>query len=252
MSWQSLTTRGRQRPTFLGKRPVVRKTIMPRTAKDDQQDKQIKSIKRSVRKIENAEELKHVDTMNGLEMVADPGTAQTLLLNGLMQGDTDTSREGRMVKYTSIQFKGDIESIATSVDTSKWRFIVFWDKQANGIAPTAAMLLDLTTITPVIYAPYNQKNYTRFKIVHDQRGSISPILVVTTTAGTTTAVGPMSRVITFRKRLTRQANYGLGNAGTIADISINSLYILALSDSSDASNLGPVINFGIRLNYKDD
>lgn len=248
MSWQSLTTRGGNRPAFKGRGRGRPRSIMPKNPKDLEQDKKIKQIQKKVRKIENYVELKHKDTFfNVVEMVSDPGVANTILLNPLSQGDTDITRDGNLVKYTSMQLKGTIFSRTANVNGAPYRIIIFWDKAVNGIAPTAAMLLDASVITNLVDAPYNNDNFPRFKIIYDTRSSINPNYLLT---GLVTAMN-FAKTITHREKISRTTNYGLGNTGDITDISVNSMYALFLSNATDASNLGPTFTGGIRLYFRD-
>lgn len=256
MSWQGLTTRGGNRPPFRGGRrgrPTGRKT-MPRTKKDLEQDKQITNIKKTIRTIERKQEISFFDTMiNGVALVSNPNTAHILLLNGMVEGDDDSQREKSHISYTSLQFKGVVRNAVLTVDAPVCRIIMFWDKQANGTAPTAAQLLDVSTITLHINAPYNKDYWKRFKIIYDHRFvlNLQAVQQFAVATGITERYAPVEIPISFRKRLNRMTNYGLGNTGTITDISSNSIYIMLLSDNAIVSN-PPTLNAGIRLLYKDD
>lgn len=250
--WEVLTTRGGNRPRFAGRkrgRPLGRKTIMPRTKKDLQQDQKIKNVERHVKKIINQEELNHVDTfVNGVALVSDPGTANTILLNPLVQGDTNVTRSGDEVVYTSIQVRGIAIQDPDNVLGTECRIIVFWDKFPNGVAPTAATLLDNSVITQLTESPYNSDYYKRFKIILDRR------FVLNANVGVQSPVTSVEGKIVsfdFRKQMQKKSNYGLGNAGTIADIARGACYLLLLSQGTTAGGLAPLARIGIRMIYKD-
>lgn len=217
-----------------------------RTYYDKKQD-------RRIARIEGRQELKWKDTLlSGVEMTSDPASTQLVLLNGLSQGDTSITREGNNTTFTSLQFRAEVFSTITNLVATFYRIIIFRDNQPNGAGPLAGNLLDITTITPYIYAPYNLKYAERFKVLYDYSGVINPQVELTVTAGATTEVMAVSHKLKFRKKLSTITNYGLGNAGTVADISKHSFYILLMSDQTDASGLGPSINAGIRMIFKDD
>lgn len=250
-NWEGLTTRRGNRPNFVGRkrgRPLGSKKIMPKTKKDEQQDKQIKNVQKHVKKIIRMEELKHVDTIiSSIAAASDPGVAQTILLNGLSQGNSNLTRVGDEVMYTSIQVKGFVNSDTDMITLGAVvRMIVFWDKSPNGVAPTAANLLDNSVITTYVNAPYNSDYYKRFKILYDRRLALNPQVLLT--AATTE---PLSVPFDFRKGFNRQSNYGLGNAGTIADITRGACYILLLSNYAAASASVPTVQAGVRLIFKE-
>lgn len=214
-----------------------------------------RSLNRKIKTIQHRQELKWKDTLvTGIEMINNPNTAQIILLNGLAQGDTSSTREGINTTYTSVQLRAEITSnIAASLvlNAPSFRLVIVRDSQPNGIALTFDNVFDQSVITNRMYCPYNLKYAKRFKIIHDQIGTIHPKVVGITTAGTTTQVVPETQQIRFKKRLGTISNYGLGNAGTIADISKHSFYLMLISNVLDADQ-GPLFSGGIRMIFKDD
>lgn len=218
----------------------------------------IRSVNRKVKKIQNRQELKHVDKLFApIELANNTGTSTMNLLNPLVKGDDNTTRDGDRVTFTSIQIKGIISiRPALLTSSSNWRIIVFRDLQANGATPSIGDLLDLSVITAPIYAPYNNDYTDRFRIISDKRGVINPnhLQTWTDTAGSNIGVtkGAMSIKYNLRWQLGFTTNYGLGNAGTVADISKNAVYLCGLSDQSAVSDFGAELNGGSRMYYKDD
>lgn len=252
----AMTTRNANRPVFRGRRRGRPKgsNVMPRTKKDLVQDIQIMNVKKSIKRLNDEVQLKHIDTfINGVAMVSNPTATNTILLNPLSIDNTDTTRVGDFVKFTSIQCKGHIVTDQDNNTGTQARLIIFRDRAPNGAAATAAQLLDASVITPLIDAPYNDAYFKRFKIFYDQRIDInaSTLTDFDVTTGMTTIWTPVSTPISFRRKLSSQSNYGLANGGTIADISINSYYALLLSATTTASTLSPVLTLGVRMYYKD-
>lgn len=233
---------------------LVNRNQRNRTRRFKKPQPTVKSVNRRVTRIQAKMELKHVDTLiAAVQMVSDPAVAQTILLNPLLQGLSDRTRLADDTWFTSIQVKLSISTVGTSIVGNTCRYIIFRDKQSNGAAPTFTQLLDNSTITNLTQAPYNMDNKKRFKIIADRRFSMNPSLVTgfTPATGATTSTLSIDNVHTFRRKLSFSTNYGLSNAGTIADISTNSVYILLLSDASTAGGNGPPVNGGIRMLYKD-
>lgn len=233
-----------------------KKKKMPHATKrvDVAQNKKIENLEKKFKSLKEEIEVKHKDTLlSGVELVSAPvaGT-NILLLNGLSQGNTNITRIGDNVKITSIQFRGRLTSAIALLGTSRPRVIIFWDKQANGAAPAATDLLDNSVITRLTDSPYNHDYIERFDILYDKTWVIDSNAVADfdPATGTTSTVMPKSVKINKYKKLQRKVNYGLGNAGTVADISHNSLYLMLISETATGSN-PPTAFMGIRINYRD-
>lgn len=143
------------------------------------------------------------------------------LLNGTTQGDGINQREGRQIYVQSVQCNLRAEwNTAASPSPATYRIILFVDKQSNGAAPAVADLLDTSTALSCD-ALRNLNNRKRFKILLDRRYAITP-----TGASNTSIVDDFY----LKKFITTQ--YNAGTAGTIADISSNSIYMLTVSDEA--------------------
>lgn len=121
-----------------------------------------------------------------------------------------------------------------SATNTTMRCIIFMDKQPNETAPTMAALL-ATTVAGGVDAFRNLDNRKRFVILHDSR------MVVSTDFP--------ERVHEKYKKMSLVTQYDSGNAGTIADITSNSLYMLQVSD--EATNT-PTQIFNVRLRFIDN
>lgn len=256
--WTGLTTRRGNRPTFRGRRrgrpSGANKSVMPKTKKDATQDKELVRLDKRIKRLNNNYSFDPIrkDTLvNGVAAVSDPGTTHTILLNGLVQGDTPITRDKDHVRYTSIQLRGYATSnVSVTTVGVICRIMIIKDKAPNGVALTAANVLDNGVITEYVNAPYNSDYFKRFKILYDRRFHMNPEVGVQA-SGTTNAVVPVVVPMEARVKLNSITNYGLGNAGTIADISIGSYYLLLLSNQASGSAFTPAINLGIRM-YGDD
>lgn len=217
-----------------------------------------KSLDRRIKKIQNRQELKHVDVLfNAIEMGSDSTSAAYTLLNPLTIGNTNLTRIGDKASFTSIQIRATITAAAAAIASPvTWRIIVVRDMQPNGATPTPANLLDTSVITALVHAPYNNDYTERFRVISDKKGVINPFRnrAWTDTAGSNvvTEVGRIGIKYNLRWQLGFATNYGLANGGTIADISKNAVFFLAMSDQTLASDLGPTITGGSRMYFKDD
>lgn len=217
------------------------------TKKDQIQDKQIESVKKKVQKINKIFELKFLDTQASISP-ATTGTFQ--LLNGMAQGQTAITRTGNDMYATSIQWRmrvvSDVDAVAAGFCI---RHIIFWDSQANAVAPVLADLLDLSTITSQVLAPYNRYNQKRFKIIEDKSFTLNPNMATTTTPATGVVASVFSpRIMSQGKRsLSRGVKY-IGTGATIASIASNSLYSVMISDANVEV---PIVQMGYRYFAKD-
>jgi hypothetical protein len=184
----------------------------------------------SIRKMFNTE-LKYMDTTAS----ATVGTTGTnTLINGLVQGTTSTTREGDTVKISRIQvnFTCSINPSST-VGYVDFRYFLVRDLQPNGVGFTNAQYLNSpNNVLSCINMPYSK----RFITMDDQIFTLD-------------ANGPQA--YTYRKVYERELHveYGLGNAGTVADIAKESIYLIVLSN--DNTNQ-PAYSFFVRIQFIDN
>lgn len=210
-----------------------------------------RTLNQKIKKIQSREELKHRDTL--ISQTVD-GTGSTLaLLNGVPQSagaETDITRVGNDITATSIQWRLRYNNVAAQLGSVTMRMLVFWDQQPNGAAPTAATLLDGTTVTSLTLAPYHRDYQKRYKILHDSVVTITPqaVQAFTPATGATTALVPQIVYRHAKRQLARTVKY-IGNGATVASIGTNSLYAMWISNV--AADL-PTVTAGFRLYFKDD
>ncbi len=155
-------------------------------------------------------------------------------LTNLSQGDTNITRTGDQVKYTSLEIKG-ILTLHASATTSQIRFLIVKDKQTNGAQFTAGQLLHDVTANDILVSPRNLDNSHRFVIMHDQMFSLS-------------ASGRQS--INFYKKLHMNLRIRYGtNAGDITDLNSDSLFTIFIAN--EATNTPTVTHF-TRLRFIDN
>lgn len=158
------------------------------------------------------------------------------LLNGLAKGDTLSTRTGRSVLFKSLQIS--IQAVINgSATTSRCRAIVFIDKQVNATTPTIAELLDTSTASALM-AMRNLNWRKRFVILKDKSFVLDsdqhPEIIINKF---------------LYKKMGMHTIYDDSDAGTVADISSNALYIMLVSD--EAVN-APGITVQARVRYLDN
>lgn len=171
-------------------------------------------------------------------------TAGYILLNGLVPGTAATQRIGQNVSIKSIEVKLRMQvTPATGVDQFV-RVIIALDRQPNAAAPVIGDLLIGTSVT----APRNLNNRKRFKILMDKPYAMGGILNGAGTGSQTPNLRMLKKYIKFKRPIVTE--YNTGNAGTVADIASNSLYLFTLgtevAGNTDTNMLGY-----IRIRYTD-
>jgi len=101
------------------------------------------------------------------------------------------------------------------------RFIVYYDKQCNGAAPAMTDLL----LANSLYSPKSLANVRRFKILYDQLGQVE-------------LTGNDGSMVTYERyrRMNLRTEFNTGVAGTIADITTGSLYLVIMGSNAAGGN----------------
>ncbi len=159
-------------------------------------------------------------------------TPALVLLNGLSLGDTASTRTGQSIKMDRGDFRFQLAVNATSV-INFTRIIVVLDKQTNATAMTAADLL--VANTP--YSPYTFGSQSRFVILYDETFALS-----------TYSAGAITKCVGL-PGINQHVIFNSGNAGSVADIVSNSVYLIHLSDQ--ATNT-PAFSYYSRIWFVDN
>jgi len=206
------------------------------------------TTKKTVRKIAKDVVLDNIETKNtnalgSVSSVADNtlviataisnGVPALYLLNNLSQGFNEVSRIGDQAKAQKITMSMNISAVATSVLNQKFRYIIFWYKNPRGVAPTALDFFG--TATPTTFTGYNFNTVdfqSRYTVIRDKMFNMSDHNQSLLAASTLNYdINPFS--INLKNK---SCDYTLGNAGTIADIDKNALYIWFLGNASSGAN----------------
>lgn len=180
----------------------------------------------------------------GLIVVAVSNAGTFSLFNNLQRGTDRTTRLGNRIRMKSLEYGLHLSVSAAGLvlfQRPSVRLIFFIDKQSNGLAPAVVDFFP-AGITEFTVSPLNPITVSpRFDVLSD---TVYQLQGQYPTAPTT---------YSFRKKIplkNRAVVYNDGNAGTIADITKNSLYVLAISDqAAAATNPGYSIDYVLR--YED-
>lgn len=174
-------------------------------------------------------EFKAIDTTVSSSSISTSATAW--LLNGATKGDDLNTREGRQFRMKSIQYHIACTMNAAASHTSV-RLVLVLDKQANAAAPAFSDIFSVASTRGL----RDLDGRKRFWIIKDQTIDLS-------------ITGQQERNLKFYRQFDIKTIFNSGNAGTIADIDTNSLYLFIISD--EATNQASVSGFA-RLRYIDN
>ncbi len=163
------------------------------------------------------------------------GTAMSIILiNGLSQGTTSTTRLGDTIRTTMLELNIRMSvNILSTVGYVVFRVFTIVDLQPNGSTFINSQYLN----TPGnVLSAINLPNCKRFNTLDDEMFTLD-------------LNGPNAFVYRRVYNIDIHPEYGLGNAGTIADISKNALFLLLLAD--DNVNLAGY-SYWVRLHYIDN
>ncbi len=183
------------------------------------------------------------DTWTGAEM--DPTTLNCL--NGIPQGDTGSSRDGRNYAVKSIHIRGWVDVAATESSVATFpdalvRIALVQDTQSNGGQLSAENVL---TGTSQISAFRDLDFVKRFKVLKEKM-VLLPITQAMVNEGAINlfAIGGVKRMfkmnVNFKNPVIVNTN-GTGN--TVSDITDNSFHIIATQES------GAVLDNNVKLTY---
>lgn len=177
----------------------------------------------------NNQELKRFTIVSLGNAATTAGTVSTIS-QGIIQGDTVSTRDGNQAVLKRIVFRYNQISALASTTTSL-RFILFSDSQANGVVPTVADVLDSPFVVSA-YAP-SQFMSNRFKIIKD-------VVHSTTLTAATYSINHV-----FDMKMHTKLTF-LGPTSVAASNGKNAVYLLVIGD-----NTGATYGVGFDLHFTD-
>ncbi len=181
-------------------------------------------------------ESKYVDTLFASNTMTN-GIGSQSLLNGLSLGNTSTTRNGQSIKMTKIRLN-IIASVGATTPVN-CRFILFLDKAANGSTTGVSSVFQAATdgVSDYALSLYNVATIgTRIVMFKDVKFELD-------------TVNNTRYIINQTLPLNYHVKFNTGNAGTVADISENSLYFCALSSAAATQ---PTFKGAIRVEFIDN
>lgn len=158
--------------------------------------------------------------------------SEGFLLNGLIKGDDISTRDGRQVRWKSVQVDGYWLQHASAVNTNL-RIILVIDKQPSEVEPAFTDIYD----TDTELSHRNLNNRKRFVI-------LKVFNQIITTQG-----GDSMRNFAFYEKLDMKTVYDASNTGDVGDISSNALYLFFVSNQPTNR---PTVQFNSRMRFIDN
>lgn len=180
--------------------------------------------------------------------VVTSATGSITLLNGLVQGNTVSTRVGNSVRFKNLAIRA---AVANATAETIWlRYLIVRSEQPNGVAPTITQILQSANVQSF----RNLNNVKRFTILKDK---VLPLPYEDAATGMASNPRFIEHYIDLEKRAKKkrkdksanETDYGLGNAGTIADISVNAYYLVVFSS---AVTNQPLFSYESRMRYVDN
>lgn len=226
--------------------------------------KQIQQVKKNIREMKQKEEVKFWDVyVNPTPL--NQTTALSQVLNSMALGSSPAdpnAREGTSVSATSLSVKMRIYNSGTSanpVAAQHIRCMILWDRQPNGAPPllngngiTTDSILDTSTCSDIVLAPYNRQTSSRYRMIYD-RTFVIPSGVPA--VNFPLAVGDSkSQLFQLNKKfkLGRVCKY-TNTAFSPPDITnmvSNSIYVYVFTNYALNDNI--LCTYSTRFNWKDD
>jgi len=213
---------------------VRHKKNIRRSKKSNKKVKTNKQLTRDVKMLKKAPELKYVDTYTTSALVA---AGITYSRAAIAQGDDYNQRIGESVTAAFFSYKLRVIKSTPSVNPSTIRFMVVWDRQANGGAPGSP--LDIATITDPLIAPHDYRLKDRYKILQDRTIILNP------QSGTT----GQSQIYSGNFNLHGTQIKYLDSGGTIASLTSRNLFMISFASVTAVTDC--TIGLGSRFWYSD-
>jgi len=189
---------------------------------------QPKNLEKRITKLEHADELKYHDVQSTVIPLLTAGNMYCLCF--IAQGDDVNERVGEEItaKYLNMVFR--IRHFA-NLSADVVRIVVFWDKQTNGVGPTAFTststaegLLDNAIINST-YCPHNYRTKDRYVVLYDKRHIMNP---------DSTGVN-LTKSFKFRTNLGGARIKYSGTGAVIGDLPSRGLFVLVQGSDFDAT-----------------
>jgi len=175
-------------------------------------------------------------------VVTGVGTATVTLLNGLSQGTTSNTRIGSRIEVKNVQFKYNFQGGDSATGITPIRVKIVYDKESNGAAPLATDIMASDAIDGL----NNLNTAGRFITMFDQTWQPNAGASYGVSAGSSQA-----QLLEGYVKCNLPTKYNGGNAGTVADISSGSIYVLCWTNGVTFGGAGLDNAARFRIRYTD-
>lgn len=169
----------------------------------------------------------------------DPNTV--LCLNSVVQGDTEINRDGRQIVATGIDIRGELTTTTLTSQTGVTgavtvRVLLIQDKETNESQLSSEKVLQDPPGGEAVFAFRNMKYKSRFNILSDRTYVLDATVADDNlTPGSVSQAG-QTKTFHISQKLGFKVNYD-GELNTVADISDNSLHVIALCSEADRAKI---------------
>lgn len=198
---------------------------------------------------------KYINSLyNGISLTPVATAPGVFLLNGVAQGTTENSRLGRLARHLWLDMDLDIYlgSSATTFWAVRIYIVVETTALGSALAP-AQFFVDNSTFTAMSQRDRTNRNASRYLVLYDSKpmtlGSGASTGTGSNPFPPVVGVSAAERFISLHIPLNFDTDYSRGNTGTITDIDTNSLYLIAVTDNSTASEV--YVNGGYTVCFND-
>jgi hypothetical protein len=162
-------------------------------------------------------------------------------LNGVGQGTNENTRVGRLARMNWLDL--DIAcylntNASITIPTSMRVYVVVETTALGSALAPSQFFVDAATFTPTSQRDRVNRNASRYVVLYDSGPFVlaPPPVASGLAAPATFGAGlPCEKDFSLHIPLDFSTDYSRGNAGTIADIDTNSLYLMAVTDTATAS-----------------
>lgn len=158
-------------------------------------------------------------------------TPLVISINGVVGGDSATSRVGKTAKFTSVLIRTLTTANANAAGILG--FMLVLDKQPDGGVVLNELLAD-STVDPQLSAN-NLNNSRRFNMLARWTQSVVPVIT------------PL-KIMTKYKKLHFSTRYDSVGGG-VGDITTNALFLVVFSSSPSGGQVAPGLNWHVRIRF---
>ncbi len=171
-------------------------------------------------------------------------------ISSVAQGDTESTRDGRIYHIHSVHLKwtcniAAIESSAAPLGMVKGRVCLVWDTQTNGAVTLATLVMDGGQTDDTL--AFRNLQYTkRFRVLMDKPFFIQRISQTNEGAINLFAEGSeTTRIFTYNRSFKKPIRVTMtGTGGTVASVGDNNLQVIGVANST-----GVTLNMQTRIRY---